>query len=319
MRLREQDGTAPRVLPVRTPLRVPRCCPRAPWHAGRARSVAARLLTVASLGRAFQVSPGAANRRPALSDRGDSAACRSRRTAVHALADAGDNMRSPASRIEASGQGAAAEAGRAEAGRAEGEGEVLTADELNVADVSINPLKYKSVVAEPRGKHGMWKSHLSHVLDGLSALFSLACGSATLACMGILEWRSVPCATYRCPAHLMAMLLCCLRTSPSLLPPFHLTSVVHVLCSTLATVVAFVGYLSTAVGSVMVLATAVVGVLALFDALRTPGPGPQGEKSALDDGSLQALAAPPRRLGSMKGRLGSTGGGRIGSAGSRIQ
>lgn len=196
---------------------------------------------------------------------------------MHALADAGDNMRSPASRIEASGQGAAAEAGRAEAGRAEGEGEVLTADELNVADVSINPLKYKSVVAEPRGKHGMWKSHLSHVLDGLSALFSLACGSATLACMGILEW------------------------------------------STLATVVAFVGYLSTAVGSVMVLATAVVGVLALFDALRTPGPGPQGEKSALDDGSLQALAAPPRRLGSMKGRLGSTGGGRIGSAGSRIQ
>lgn len=185
-----------------------------------------------------------------------------------ALADAGDSMRSPAARMaEAGGKGA-------ETGRAEEE-EVLTADELNVADVSMNPLEYKSVVAEPRGKHAVWKSHLSHLLDGLSALFSLACGSATLACMGVLEW------------------------------------------STLATMVAFVGYLSTVVGSLMVLATAVVGVLALFDTVRTSGPGPEQEVSALDDGSLQALAAPPRRLGSMGARLGSTGGGRIGSSGSR--
>lgn len=125
-----------------------------------------------------------------------------------ALADAGD-MRSPAARMaEAGGKGA-------ETGRAEEE-EVLTADELNVADVSMNPLEYKSVVAEPRGKHAVWKSHLSHLLDGLSALFSLACGSATLACMGVLEWRSVPCVTFRRPTHRLALLLHCSSTGPCL-------------------------------------------------------------------------------------------------------
>ena len=64
----------------------------------------------------------------------------------------------------------------------------LSADELHVQEMPINPLKYNSV-AKPEGKRAIWKAHLSHLLDGLSALFSLACGSATLACMGVLEWR----------------------------------------------------------------------------------------------------------------------------------
>jgi len=106
---------------------------------------------------------------------------------VCALSDAGDNMRSSAARMEA-GAGAGANA----AGK--------TADEINVADVPINPLKYKSVVPPCRGP-ACWQSHLSHVLDGLSALFSLVCGSATLACMGILEWRSVPGVALRCLMH----------------------------------------------------------------------------------------------------------------------
>ena len=120
-----------------------------------------------------------------------------------ALSDAGDNMRSSAARMEA-GAGAGANA----AGK--------TADEINVADVPINPLKYKSVVPPCRGP-ACWQSHLSHVLDGLSALFSLMCGSATLACMGILEWRSVPGVALRCLMHLVVVSLCCSHASCLLL------------------------------------------------------------------------------------------------------
>lgn len=158
-----------------------------------------RLLEVCALTlppyRAFQASPGASNRRPALSGRGDSAACRPR-TAVSALSDAGDNLRSSAARV---GAGAGANA----AGK--------TSDEINVADVPINALKFQSVVPPCRGP-ACWQSHLSHVLDGLSALFSLMCGSATLACMGILEWRSVPGVALRCLMHgvVVSLCFCCL-------------------------------------------------------------------------------------------------------------
>lgn len=127
------------------------------------------------------------------------------------------------------------------------------ADELQA--VPINPLKYHGVGAKPHDKRASVACALSHVLDGISAVFSLACGSATLACMGILEW------------------------------------------STIAWLAVIIGYFTTAVGSLMVLATTAVGVLALVDTVRTP-PG-SGNKQAVVEEALQALAAPPRRLGSM--------------------
>ena len=121
-------------------------------------------------------------------------------------------------------------------------------------EMAFQSLQVDGASTEPGRQKGQWQAHLSRILDGISALFSLACGSATLACMGVLEW------------------------------------------STLATIGVFVASLSTAIGSLMVIATAAVGVLAVLDMLRTYAVDDDAEEDA-----LQALAAPPRRLGSMGG------------------
>jgi len=188
---------------------------------------------------AFHGSGCVSHRRTALAHEGGAATCR--RTRLFSLSESFDKF-SLSSRPDRS---------RADADVGEQPDRGLSEEEIHVKEVPINPLKYKGV-AKPEGNRALWTAHLSH-LDGLSALFSLACGSATLACMGILEW------------------------------------------STLATLGVFVGYFSTAVGSVMVLATAVVGVLALVDTVRTSSKKFEEQ----EEEALQALAAPPRRLGSM--------------------
>ena len=65
----------------------------------------------------------------------------------------------------------------------------LLTDEHIVQKMPLKPLEFKGVGAMPHCKSEAWKARITHVLDGMSALFSLGCVSATLACMGILEWR----------------------------------------------------------------------------------------------------------------------------------
>jgi len=137
-----------------------------------------------------------------------------------------------------------------------GEVDVQLGDDLLVQEMpSMECLKDDANKVKSLEERGAWQAYFSRILDGISALFSLACGSATLACMGVLEW------------------------------------------STLATLGVFVAWLSTAIGSLMVVATAAVGVLALLDTLRT-----SADDTDADGDALQALAAPPRRLGSMGGK-----------------
>ena len=161
-----------------------------------------------------------------------------------AFSDAGDNL-PPTSQTFGSSESGGKEANAKE---------TSIEHEQPMRGVALEPLQVNGVSPEPHGRRGGWQALLSHVLDAVSALFSLACGSATLACMGVLEW------------------------------------------STLATLGVFVASLSTAIGSLMVVATAAVGVLALFDTLRTSAADEDAEEDP-----LQALAAPPRRLGSMGG------------------
>ena len=136
-------------------------------------------------------------------------------------------------------------------------GAALSCDEaLSLRAVQQMPIP--SLDSHGRGrKRALWHSRVSLVLDGLSGIFSLACGTATLACMGIVEW------------------------------------------STMASLAVLVGSLSTAIGGLMVLATAVVSILAVMDTFRTLQS--KENDAHLEEEALQALAAPPRRLGSMSG------------------
>ena len=129
---------------------------------------------------------------------------------------------------------------------------------LSCDEALVQQMPTQSLDSHGRGrKRGLWHSRVSLVLDGLSGIFSLACGTASLACMGIVEW------------------------------------------STLASLAVLVGSLSTAIGGLMVLATAVVSILAVMDTFRTLQS--KENDAHLEEEALQALAAPPRRLGSMSG------------------
>ena len=129
---------------------------------------------------------------------------------------------------------------------------------LSCDEALVQQMPTQSLDSHGRGrKRGLWHSRVSLVLDGLSGIFSLACGTASLACMGIVEW------------------------------------------STLASLAVLVGSLSTAIGGLMVLATAVVSILAVVDTFRTRQS--KENDAHLEEEALQALAAPPRRLGSMRG------------------
>ena len=129
---------------------------------------------------------------------------------------------------------------------------------LSCDEALVQQMPTQSLDSHGRGrKRALWHSRVSLVLDGLSGIFSLACGTATLACMGIVEW------------------------------------------STLASLAVLVGSLSTAIGGLMVLATAVVSILAVMDTFRTLQS--KENDAHLEEEALQALAAPPRRLGSMSG------------------
>lgn len=216
-----------------------------------------------ALPRAFHANPGVSHRRSAVSGGASAAACR--RTRLYSLSDAGESVLRLQQDVGLQEQTHQVQP-RMQASAFDG-GSALSADKLHVQEVPINPLKFNGVGAAPHGKAAVWKSHLSHVLDGISALFSLGCVSCTLACMGILEW------------------------------------------STLATMVLFVGSFSTAMGSLMVLATAAVSVMAIIDTLRTGRD--KHAASDLEEDALNALAAPPRRLGSMNGRRDRGGGKKI--------
>jgi len=177
----------------------------------------------------------------------DAASCR--RTRPCSCSEAGDST--PQTSRMAGGSDA-----RGKKEPRSGEVDVQRGDELLVQEIpSMDSLEHDGASVKSLDERSAWQAYLSRILDGISALFSLACGSATLACMGVLE------------------------------------------CSTLATLGVFVASLSTAIGSLMVVATAAVGVLALLDTLRT-----SANDEDADDDALQALAAPPRRLGSMGGK-----------------
>jgi len=177
----------------------------------------------------------------------DAASCR--RTRPCSCSEAGDST--PQTSRMAGGSDA-----RGKKEPRSGEVDVQRGDELLVQEIpSMDSLEHDGASVKSLDERSAWQAYLSRILDGISALFSLACGSATLACMGVLEW------------------------------------------STLATLGVFVASLSTAIGSLMVVATAAVGVLALLDTLRT-----SANDEDADDDALQALAAPPRRLGSMGGK-----------------
>ena len=62
---------------------------------------------------------------------------------------------------------------------------------MDVGEVLVQKVPVQVLEQTGERKRTMWKAHLSHLLDGFSALFSLACGSASLACLGFIEWSTL--------------------------------------------------------------------------------------------------------------------------------
>eukprot|EP00277_Geminigera_cryophila_P013637 CAMPEP_0179451932 /NCGR_PEP_ID=MMETSP0799-20121207/35943_1 /TAXON_ID=46947 /ORGANISM="Geminigera cryophila, Strain CCMP2564" /LENGTH=213 /DNA_ID=CAMNT_0021247599 /DNA_START=172 /DNA_END=813 /DNA_ORIENTATION=- len=196
---------------------------------------ALRQLTKSHL--AFQGNPCALQRSPTLQGVRDTASCRMPKTRLHSLSEA-----STVAHLEENVDR-----------HMDHQLKARTEPEVSIDPLQLLP-RHHGMVVKPHNQRASIACIVSHALDGISAIFSLACGSATLACMGILEWSSI------------------------------------------ASLALIIGSFTTAVGSLMLLATTAVGVLALFDAVRTPAVS--GKTQAVED-VLQALAAPPRRLGSM--------------------
>mmetsp|Transcript_94947 Transcript_94947/g.138673 ORF Transcript_94947/g.138673 Transcript_94947/m.138673 type:complete len:305 (-) Transcript_94947:630-1544(-) len=133
---------------------------------------ALRQLTKSHL--AFQGNPCALQRSPTLQGVRDTASCRMPKTRLHSLSEA-----STVAHLEENVDR-----------HMDHQLKARTEPEVSIDPLQLLP-RHHGMVVKPHNQRASIACIVSHALDGISAIFSLACGSATLACMGILEWSSI--------------------------------------------------------------------------------------------------------------------------------